>query len=378
MFTQWVENFRSKKTKETYRYGIQRFVAFKTDQSPRGIKRKEIDEFLEKYIEDLEGKEDYLTDIKSFLNDMNDNLTAKTLNTYITAVREYFREEHDLEIDESEWKKMKRRGLIPKGQTASRDKLLTKKELRRVVSHLDSFGRSIVLFMITSGARVGEAIQVRVDDLMLDEDPPRVRLDRRYTKNGRARTVFMTEEAKEEIEEWLEIRKGREKQTAPHLREKKKENRTYETDRVWNTLTGNVRKRWNRALKKAGLDDKDRKTGRRYYHLHTLRKYFRTRLSLEKEIVEMLLGHESELDRAYNRYTEQQLGEKYKEASKSLCVYKEWKEIQPNLSKEIDQDLKTYKTMENLIEQGVSKDKLKVLWDEINHPDIIEKIKEIE
>ena len=42
---------------------------------------------------------------------------------------------------------------------------------------------------------------------------------------------------------------------------------------------------------------------------------------MDKEIVETLLGHQSELDRAYNKITEDELAQRYETAQSSLCVY---------------------------------------------------------
>ena len=58
-------------------------------------------------------------------------------------------------------------------------------------------------------------------------------------------------------------------------------------------------------------------------HPHTLRKFFRTRLSLNVplDVVEALMGHEGYLTAAYRRYSPEQLGELYLNGMSNLAVF---------------------------------------------------------
>ena len=80
---------------------------------------------------------------------------------------------------------------------------------------------------------------------------------------------------------------------------------------------------WTRLIKKSGFDKKDATTNRYKMHIHVLRKYFRTRMSLEipVDVVEALMGHECYLTEAYRRYSEKQLGEMYNKAVHQISIF---------------------------------------------------------
>jgi len=101
-------------------------------------------------------------------------------------------------------------------------------------------------------------------------------------------------------------------------------------------------KTWNRALERAGFDGKDKSTNRHTCHLHTLRKFFSTRMKdagVPEDVVEAFVGHEEGLDGAYRRYSDEQLVEQYKRGEPSLYVNvpKDIKEIQQGYQKTKDE-----------------------------------------
>ncbi len=81
-----------------------------------------------------------------------------------------------------------------------------------------------------------------------------------------------------------------------------------------------VRIRWNKLLEHAGLDKRDRNTGYREIHLHTLRKYFRTHMAntCSRDAVELLLGHAGYLTNSYVRITKEELAKEYKNSMHKL------------------------------------------------------------
>lgn len=83
------------------------------------------------------------------------------------------------------------------------------------------------------------------------------------------------------------------------------------------------RKVWACALKKAGLDMRDRHTGRLLIRLHNLRKYFSTRGKWsDRDIPDFLQGHIGGVRAVYNRYdqAEQIVRDAYLKAVPSLSV----------------------------------------------------------
>jgi len=79
---------------------------------------------------------------------------------------------------------------------------------------------------------------------------------------------------------------------------------------------------WNMACEKAGLDFRDNRTKRRIYHLHSLRKFFRTKIGLDLDITHALMGHTQYLDDAYLRLEESgEIAKAYKDAMPNVSVY---------------------------------------------------------
>ena len=117
---------------------------------------------------------------------------------------------------------MVKHGFVPRDDTVVRDRIPTREELMRVLGCSGVMLRALVLFCVSSGARVGETCAMRVDDLELSADPPRVHLRGEATKNHRDRTVFMSREAAEAIKVWLRAKtKGLKKSGKPSRKSKK-------------------------------------------------------------------------------------------------------------------------------------------------------------
>jgi len=82
-----------------------------------------------------------------------------------------------------------------------------------------------------------------------------------------------------------------------------------------------LRSRWRRLLKSADLAEKKRR-----FHslrLHTLRKYFRTRLeaaNVPTGFIERMMGHKPYLDQSYLKPSEEELAMKYRLGISGLTV----------------------------------------------------------
>ncbi len=65
---------------------------------------------------------------------------SKTINRYVGAVKVFFRD-HDIEVPKKEWRKLRKRGFIPKRVKAeTQDKKPSKSELKRILNHLNIKG----------------------------------------------------------------------------------------------------------------------------------------------------------------------------------------------------------------------------------------------
>ena len=298
------ENFQNKDTKIVYRSALNLYK----QKILRGLSYRES---LRRYkankkrFFDNEG----MCDIKRFMVSLQKRPSA-TKNVYVNVVKIFFAE-HGLPIPDALWKRTKKR--LMKGGSRTKDKAPNHKELKTITSHMDLKGRALTLFLASSGCRIGETLQLTVNDLDLEADPPRAHLRKEYTKYGEeGRLVFMNYEARDLIKDWLKIK---------HTVLKRDGRGDYGGKRVWNMSTHNARVIWNRAVEKARLQTRDVETGRRTLHLHSLRKFFRSYIKLPWDIVQGLMGHHAYLDKAYERIRESELAEMYREAIPSVSIY---------------------------------------------------------
>jgi integrase len=278
----------------------------------------------------VKNKSDATEDLKLFLISLEGS-PSKTIHSHISALKSFLTD-HDIPFSENGWKKLRRRGFMPKRIKAeTRDKKLQKNQLKRLLNYLDLRGKAQVLFLLSSGARVGESVQLKLNDLDLESDPPRAYIRAEYTKGGvGARTIFMSYEARDAIKDWLAI-----KDTI-----KKRNGGNFAKDKLFDWTVGTSTYLWNRAIKKAGLDEKDDKTNRRIYHLHGLRKFFRSQIGLDVDLTHALMGHNGYLDEAYLRLNEKEIAEAYQQAMPNVSVYSientELKQETQNLREELN------------------------------------------
>jgi len=79
---------------------------------------------------------------------------------------------------------------------------------------------------------------------------------------------------------------------------------------------------WNRACDKADVGIKDKRTNRRIHHIHSLRKFFRTKIGLDLDVTYALMGHAEYLDDCYLRLEEEgEIAAAYLEAMPNVSVY---------------------------------------------------------
>jgi len=284
--------------------------------------RKQYRAAVKKYMKLLEIKdlESYLTsnpninsDMKKFLALMNGK-PSKTVKNYANAVKLFLNEKgHKLEPED--WKKLIRRGYLPKRVRAlTQDKKPTKEILRNILTHSNVKGRALTLFLVSSGARIGETLQLKKEDFELESNPPKVYIRAEYTKGGvGARTAYFSYEARDAIKEWYKVKDTMKKRAVGG---------THGGKRVFPWTPHTARFMWSLACDKAGAGTKDKQTDRRIYHLHSLRKFFRSNSGLGADIVNALMGHSEYLDDAYLRLDEEgEIAEEYLKAMPKLSVF---------------------------------------------------------
>jgi len=295
----WLQEFSKETTRRTYYYALNTFKK-KLGIADLGVY--------------LKASPDVVADVRTFLTALNGK-PSKTVATYMGALK-MFLQDHGVKVPGDEWRKICRRGFMPKRVKAeTHDRKPTREELKKILNYGDIKCRAMVLFLVSSGARIGETLKLRIQDFKLDADPPSADVKAEYTKGGvGGRTVYYSYEARDSIRDWLKIKNETRKRSGA--------GETYESERVFPWNEGTAIYMWNRACAKADLTQRDINTKRRIIHLHSLRKFYRSNIGLDDKITDALMGHVNGLDEAYLRMDQEgEVAKAYREAMQNVSIF---------------------------------------------------------
>jgi len=308
----------------------------------------ELDDQVEKYVHD---KRDHEEDIRQFFISIN-GFSPTTVRQYLNILKNFIEYLRSEEFPRRFIKDLlrRRKGTRP----ITDDRAPTTEELRSILSHLDLKGTALVLSLVSSGMRVGEALKINISDLDLDKNPVEVSIRAEYTKTGNKRLTFLSQEAKEHILQWLRVRESY--MESSHKRNYGIPRNNSEDMRLFPFSESTARTMWNLALDKAGLGEKDPTTKYRKIRVHSLRKLFKTQLSMVEGAGEMpdgLLGH---ID-AYLRYSPQEYREFYLRAEYTVTIFggadlKELAETQSEIRNLKDMTLEDHAQLLNLLKEN--------------------------
>jgi integrase len=132
-------------------------------------------------------------DIQAFFSKIK-NRPPASIRVLISHIKTFLIE-NQFEIPQRFWRRLNR--AIKGGNIArTRDRIPTTEELKRILLQMPQHAMTLFLVLTSSGMRIGEALKVKLDDLKLDQDPPRIEILVHYTKTGNPRTAFISNEAK--------------------------------------------------------------------------------------------------------------------------------------------------------------------------------------
>lgn len=300
----FLDTYSGKRTKDTYRSHLNVYFKFlKTNP--------------EKYFIT---KRNYIEDITKWL-DYNQKVAPLTRASRMNCLR-LFLEDNDIEIPKKKWKQFQRKQKANKPITL--DRIPTNQELKRICEHGNVKERAIILICTSSGMRINEILNLEPDDIDFKSNPPKVYV--RHTKFEKPRICFISNEAKNSLLEWLKVR---EKFLKRALIKCNRENnpithKNPDDKRIFPFTYQTFCNIWHRLLKDVELNDRDKSTGFYRLHIHTLRKYYKTRLlnaGMQEAKIRKLLGQEDPLGNSYDRFTEDDLKNSYKKYVKSLLIF---------------------------------------------------------
>jgi len=271
---------------------------------------------LDKYEEDINRYWQHL---------LEQNTAPQTCNNCIKVVR-LFLSGNRIDLPIVFWKELKQRGNG--NETITEDKKPTKEQLKLICEHADIRVKTMVLVLSSSGMRIGEALQLEPDDIDFESKPTKITIKhngKRTTKSKKSRYVFISNEATETLDEWLKIRddylERAIKHTPTNPLTKEKIIKDGNDKRVFPFSEYTFREAYMRALNRAGLDIRDT-NGRYIYHIHVMRKYFKSNLGKkDTALAERLLGHNGYLGENYDRLEPEEVAQLYLENVGTLTIY---------------------------------------------------------
>ena len=326
---EFLELYSSKNTKTVYRAGIIKFLELIYNKKRKNAKvtdeeMKEFERLADQYFSESRNYGEDLIRFASFLS--KENIPPKTASAYIVGIKKWLEWNNKVKLPVDVIEEVERKK--PKGGAWTRDKPLKKEYLKLILENSDIRGKSLFLLMAHTGLRLGEALSLELDDLELNENPPRIILRGKDVKTGEMREVFVTKEALQILKEWLDIRDHflrRNYKKLERLIEAGKAKMNLQDKRVFPFSKSTAEKLWRQAIEKAGLVEIDKSTKRKTLTPHSLRKYFRTRLvhaKLPEEFINPLMGHgRSSLKQIYTKFSEEEILEMWKRAERELSVF---------------------------------------------------------
>ena len=353
----FISTFSSKSTIATYKTSIKKFLRHIYQNSFTNV-----EDAVERYFS--EGR-DYKEDVRSFFASIKEH-PPKSVWTWLSAVRTLLIE-NGIDTELRFWRSLRRR---TKGKRAvTEDKVPTKEELRQLFLHMGAKGEAFFQMLVSSGMRIGEALQLQLDDIDLvkpedlDKKPTTIHIRGEYTKSGSKRIAFMSKEATEAMKQWKYVRKASLKTAIARSRGRKSE----DDNRMFPFEVGNMYAVWNGALDKAKLNGVDKTTNRRKMHPHVLRKFFRSKMAtvIPVDVVEALMGHEGYLTTVYRKHSEEQLAEFYLRGEYTVLIKAETGDV-TKLKEEMEDTKKKAddraKTLRDLVD-GLTANNLKLAKD---------------
>lgn len=320
----------SEHSRRFYGNGIENFHAFCNAKKVVTVIPKNVYKVLDSYAEWLDAK----------------HTKPKTIADYMSAVRKFLGY-LDMVIDPTTFKS---KVTMPRVSKIA-DEPLKLEDVRTILSkgRPNKKTRALILVLLSSGMRIGEALSVRVGDLDTSSEPPTILIKAEYAKTRTARVAYMSDEARDALKEVIV--------DAP----KERLAFDYSGD-LWQREKVTVRT-FREVVERAGLGQKIENHRIHKIHFHNFRKFFLTKGTdkIGEHAAHALCGHGFYMD-TYYRKSEEERKQDYLALMPSLTAFgsiemeaehaKLMREIRVNLSMLIEDESQREQMMKEIEKFG--------------------------
>jgi len=261
----------------------------------------------------------------------------KSITTRMPAVKGYLRN-LGLRFSSEDYKQMIRLPRVIR----QREEPVTKDLIIKLQRNLPPKLQTVILVLSASGMRLGELVQLEIDDIDFETTPTTIRLRAETTKTRTERETFLTSEATNSLKEYLKRSfEWNENKDNLHLRNTKIFGRTSKVINLKKKPNPNqpphlhaeslLHNSLRYFLEKSPELNSKNKNGRKVIHFHAFRKYFRTTVGnvCGRDFAEELMGHGFYMDTYYNQSVEERQ-ELYLKAEPQLTI-SDFKVVEKNM-----------------------------------------------
>jgi len=295
---------------------------------------------LEEAIEEMKitkNKKDIFKALQSWVNWLNRNgISESSIPIYFSHLRAFLYY-HGISITDQERKREIKYPKILEDEKHG----LTVDEIKQIMNVSFPKRKALYMMLLSSGLRIGEAVQLRKKDLELVGKNFMINVKGEYTKTGKGRKCFMSKEATRMVLPLWKRTTGLIFGT--------------NEDREKSCIAEHVR--FNAYRAKAGLLEKYGHSTHFHISLHSFRAYFITKVSRhDPNLAKRLAGQKSYLEQ-YDRLSTQEKLEIYKEAEPNLFIYEqkpeseEIKELREQINAQAEKLLETEDTVDTLVSE---------------------------
>jgi len=242
--------------------------------------------------------EDYKNHLEYELNKQNRENKPATKRTQLSVIKSLFTY-CEIDLPTSFWQRINNY----KNSTASKTDTPTPEQLRKIFDNTDLQGRCLFGIMKDSGSRISSVILLKHKDIDINKDFPIITFYYKNVKNGITKKKCITHETKHFLESYFEKHKFK------------------PDDKIFPMTRQNANYKWNCAIEKTNLKQKDTNTNRLTMTTHCLKRFFKVYTSnIDKTLCDYFCEHGNLNDRYY-QLPDNLLQKEYSKLSKTLLIY---------------------------------------------------------